>query len=253
MVFYFSGTGNSEYVARTISESFGDKCVFIPEVMNEDKSFELSDGERLGFVFPVYSWGIPEFVADFISRISINNVSYVYFVCTCGDDTGMTKEQMSALAKDKGWHLSLGYSIQMPNTYVCLPGFDVDKPEIENNKLSNAKNKLDEALLHIRNYDDGCFDTLPGDFAWVKSKVVRPLFNKCLITAKPFHTTDACIHCGMCVSECPMKNIKLDENTSKPEWGDNCVGCLRCYHFCPTNSVQFGRFTNGKGQYRYKK
>ena len=253
MIFYFSGSGNSEYVANTISEALGDKCVFIPDVLDSDGTYELSDGERLGFVFPVYAWGVPEFVADFISHVSVKGADYVYFVCTCGDDTGKTKEQMLDIARRKNWHLCLGYAVQMPNTYVCLPGFDVDDEDLEKRKLANVKLKLEEIILHLRNYDKDCFETLPGDFAWLKSAVIRPLFNKCLITAKPFHTDGKCIHCGKCVKECPMENIKLSEEISTPQWGDKCVGCLRCYHLCPAQTIQYGTFTKGKGQYCYKK
>lgn len=253
MIFYFSGSGNSEYVANTISEALGDKCVFIPDVLDSDGTYELSDGERLGFVFPVYAWGIPDFVAEFMSRLYIKGADYVYYVCTCGDDTGKTKEQVCNIAKSRGWNISLGYAVQMPNTYVCLPGFDVDDEDLEKRKLANAKLKLEEIILHLRNYDKDCFETLPGDFAWLKSAVIRPLFNKCLITAKPFHTDGKCIHCGKCVKECPMENIKLSEETSTPQWGDKCVGCLRCYHLCPAQTIQYGTFTKGKGQYCYKK
>lgn len=253
MIFYFSGSGNSEYVAQYLSTSFGDKCIFIPDVLTDDVTYELAEGERLGFVFPVYAWGVPEFVADFISHVSVKGADYVYFVCTCGDDTGKTKEQMLDIARRKNWHLCLGYAVQMPNTYVCLPGFDVDADDLEKSKLTKSKVKLEEIVVHLQNYDRGCFDTLPGGLAWLKSAVIRPLFNKCLITAKPFHVTDGCIHCGRCERECPMKNIKLSTEDSMPKWGQKCVGCLRCYHLCPSNSVQFGTFTKGKGQYCYKK
>ena len=164
-----------------------------------------------------------------------------------------SKEQMLDIARRKNWHLCLGYAVQMPNTYVCLPGFDVDADDLEKSKLTKSKVKLEEIVVHLQNYDKGCFDTLPGGLAWLKSAVIRPLFNKCLITAKPFHVTDGCIHCGRCERECPMKNIKLSTEDSMPKWGQKCVGCLRCYHLCPSNSVQFGTFTKGKGQYCYKK
>ena len=253
MIFYFTGSGNSEYVANALSVALGDRCVFIPDVLEVDVTYELADGERLGFVFPVYAWGVPEFVAKFVASLRVKGAEYVYFVCTCGDDTGKTKEQMLDIARSRNWNVALGYAVQMPNTYVCLPGFDVDAPEVEKQKLSNAKVRMDEVILHLKNYDRGCFDTLPGAMAWFKSAVARPFFNKYLITAKPFHSQDNCIHCGRCEKECPMGNIKLSAVSSRPEWGERCVGCLRCYHLCPTNSIQYGTFTKGKGQYCYKK
>lgn len=253
MVFYFTGSGNSGYIAKTISDSLGDKCIFIPEVIDSNNTFELSDGERLGFVFPVYSWGIPEFIADFIKKLTVTGVGYVYFICTCGDDTGKTKEQFLSLAKLKGWQTRLGYAVQMPNTYVCLPGFDVDPEDLELRKANSAEKKLQEIIKHLKNYDEGVFDTLPGIFPGLKSSVIRPLFNKVLVTSKYFHTNDNCKKCGKCVQSCPMNNIIFASDSGYPLWKDKCVGCLRCYHICPANSIQFGIFTKGKGQYCSKK
>ncbi len=249
MIFYFTGTGNSEYVAKSMSNALGDECLFIPEVLDLKDTYKLKQGERLGFVFPVYSWGIPEFIIDFIKQIKVDGVSYVYFVCTCGDDTGRTKEQFVAIAGTKGWTVQLGYAIQMPNTYVCLPGFDVDSKDVVCKKTQNAATRLHEIIQHVQRYDVNIFDTLPGTMPWFKSSVIRPVFNKVLITSKFFHTNDSCIKCRKCVTECPMHNIYFDEQQSKICWHDCCVGCLRCYHICPTNSVQFGAFTKGKGQY----
>ena len=253
MVFYFTGSGNSKYVAETISEDLNESCVFIPDILDGNNTFDLFEGERLGFVFPVYSWGIPEFMVDFIRKVNVTNVNYVYFVCTCGDDTGKTKEQFISLVKSRGWNVQLGYAIQMPNTYVCLPGFDVDAKDVELDKLNNADKRLSEVIGHIKNYDKDLFDTLPGTMPWIKSAVIRPLFNKVLVTSRYFHTNNTCKKCGKCVVECPMKNIILSPDNGHPIWQDKCVGCLRCYHICPTNSIQFGAFTKGKGQYCYKK
>ena len=38
----------------------------------------------------------------------------------------------------KGWRCAAGYSVTMPNTYVSLPGFDVDDEDVETRKVHNA-------------------------------------------------------------------------------------------------------------------
>ncbi|MBQ1741762.1 MAG: 4Fe-4S binding protein, partial [Oscillospiraceae bacterium] len=35
----------------------------------------------------------------------------------------------------------------------------------------------------------------------------------------------------------------------RPAWQGHCVHCMGCYHQCPTNAVQYGKLTQGKGQY----
>lgn len=250
MVFYFSGTGNSRWVAETLAARLDDKAVSVTDVDGDDAWLEIRKDERLGFVFPVYAWGMPEYFESFINKMRVKNVGYVYFVCTCGDDTGKTREQFISVAGRKGWKVSSGYSVRMPNTYVCLPGFDVDKPELERAKREDAERRVEWIAGQVMSCVDGEFDVFPGAVPWLKSRVVRPLFNKLLITSRPFRVTDKCVECGKCANVCPAKNIRMRK---RPVWDDKCLGCLRCYHSCPVNAVQFGPFTKGKGQYLFEK
>ena len=72
MVFYFSGCGNSEHVAETLAAGLNDNLVFIPEAAREGRyKYELADGESLGFVFPIYAWGPPKLVMDFVEKMTV--------------------------------------------------------------------------------------------------------------------------------------------------------------------------------------
>lgn len=48
---------------------------------------------------------------------------------------------------------------------------------------------------------------------------------------------DSCIACGMCVSLCPMKSIKI-ENLKAQINSKTCCGCLECQEACPTQSIK---------------
>ncbi|WP_040758139.1 hypothetical protein [Ruminiclostridium papyrosolvens] len=55
MIFWFSGTGNSLYIAKSIAQQNDTKLVSITSAVNsEAEIFEyyLEDGEIIGFVFP---------------------------------------------------------------------------------------------------------------------------------------------------------------------------------------------------------
>jgi flavodoxin len=52
MLFYFSGTGNTRWVAEFLAQELNDRLRFIPDEIGGDMHYVLKDGERLGFVFP---------------------------------------------------------------------------------------------------------------------------------------------------------------------------------------------------------
>ena len=59
MIFYFTGTGNSLYAAQKLSDE-GEQIVSMVDALRS-KAFHytLSEGEKLGFVFPVYFYRCP--------------------------------------------------------------------------------------------------------------------------------------------------------------------------------------------------
>lgn len=250
MIFYFSGTGNSAWVAQYVAKGLNDTLKFIPDEFSSGKHYVLRERERLGFIFPCYAWGVPTFVETFIRQIEVENVSYVYFVVTCGDDTGMTGSIFCKDVAKKGWYCMLGRAVVMPESYVCLPGFDTDPVDRERSKVAAAHVRVEQIVEDIVDGRGG-FDTIPGRFAWIKSKIIRPLFNYCLITPRLFKSTDKCVGCGKCVTSCAFHNIKLD-HSKHPVWNSRCVQCMHCYHACPTHAIEWGAFTKNKGQYLFK-
>lgn len=93
MIFYFSGTGNSRWVAESLGKRLEDAVEDIADVKIEKEEYTLPEGEILGFVFPVYAWAPPTIVMDFISLLRLSSApKYVFFVCTCGDDSGKTAD-----------------------------------------------------------------------------------------------------------------------------------------------------------------
>ena len=65
MIFYFSGTGNSKWIANQLSKEQKEDLVFIPDALRSGVlEFCLKEEETIGFVFPIYSWAPPEIVLN---------------------------------------------------------------------------------------------------------------------------------------------------------------------------------------------
>lgn len=245
MIIWFSGTGNSRLVAEGLSDCLRDSSLVR---INADAPDVLSvpEGESVIWVFPVYSWGVPPVVRKYIRRLTINGGARHFMVCTCGDDCGLTYDMWRKLIRRRGWCAGGGFSVEMPNTYVSLPGFDVDSPEVVRKKLDACGERIKIVGRAIR-VGSRIDTTVRGKFAWFKTRIIYPFFMRFLMSPKPFHYTDACVECGKCVRICPLGNIVMEK--AGPKWGKDCAGCLACYHVCPHYAVQYGKRTRGKGHY----
>ena len=247
MIFYFSGVGNSAWVAKRLAASLNDRVLAIADEMNKEVVYTPQEGESVGFVFPVYGWEPPKIMLDFIAHMQMKKPEYLYFVCTCGDDTGKTGKIFTQAIRTKGWNCQAGYSVTMPDTYVCLPGFDVDKEDELKRKMENAAARVDFIANDLKGRPvQRVYNCLEGAFPNVKTYVLGGLFRALLMSPKPFKATDACTACGLCAKKCPVHNILVD---GKPQWGTNCTMCLACYHVCPHHAIEYGKRTKGKGQY----
>ena len=248
MIFYFSGTGNSLYVARHLADELGEKLC--PMTLGIPSRGDLK-GAAVGLVFPVYAWGIPNVVARFVQKISTirENLegAFLYAVMTCGDDMGYADE---VLEKALGRKLDAAFSVLMPDVYVCLPGFDVDSKEECKEKFAKEKETVPEIAACVKERKQ-VRRLKRGPFPRTKTYIIRPLFNRYLVTDKYFRVdASRCISCGRCSKMCPVGNIIVDEI---PHWQSHCTGCLACYHACPHHAINFGKMTQKKGQYNLMK
>lgn len=59
MILYFSGTGNSEYVARRLAHATGDEIRNLFPAIRSGKSAPLCSEKPWVLVVPTYAWRIP--------------------------------------------------------------------------------------------------------------------------------------------------------------------------------------------------
>lgn len=250
MILYFSGTGNTRYVAESLANLLDEQALFIPETLASSVRFS---GRHLIFCFPVYSWGVPPLVLDYIRDLSDGFVkavadsgAAVSMVCTCGDEVAETPEMFVRVMSARGLEVKGLWSVTMPNDYVLLPGFDVDPRDVEDRKLDSSAGRIKEIAVMLQ-HGEYRSDFTRGSKPHLKSRLIYPLFRRWGINPRRWHVSQECVGCGRCVKACPMHNVKLV--TGKPQWGRDCVSCTACYHHCPTHAISYGRFTDGKGQY----
>lgn len=264
MILYFTGTGNSRAVARRLGELLGERVEPITPDMRQGRTVDVGGSRRLIWVFPVYSWGVPPYVLSVMRGIGLADSGLTHHgVMTCGDDCGLADRMWRKAVVSRGWVDGCVMSVQMPNNYVALPGFDVDSKQLEDKKLTAYPARVGqvaEAIAEAEISGRKITDIVRGSMAWFKSRLIYPWFTSHLMDPGRFAVSDACIACGKCHRSCPLGNItmqvqdtgnQVDTKRELPAWGGDCAGCLGCYHVCPAHAISFTRFTLHKGQYLY--
>lgn len=250
MIYYFSAEGNSEFVARRLAGLLHDKAARVTD-MDMPEPFA---GERVGLVFPVHGWGVPLPMLRFIRTHGemLAQSDYVWGCMTCGDDCGLTHEQLAREIEKVGGRLSSAYSVTMPNTYLLMPGFSLDDRNVVSKKLRASIGAIDRVASGVT---AGAHETLvnKGAMPWLKSRVLYPLFVRYKPRGKKWHCNrQACVRCGICATTCPQDNISYGSD-GFPQWGNDCISCLGCYHNCPKRAIDYGRVTRRHGQYTFNK
>ena len=249
MILYFTGTGNSRYVARKIAEEINDEVVSINQLIKQESKDELiSINKPFIFVCPTYAWRLPKVVTEFIRKTKFSGSNKVYFIMTCGEDTAKAINYIQKLCDDKGWELKGMAEIKMPENYIAL--FPIPDKETSKKIIQESDKLIYKISSDIRNENNFNIIAPSGLNGTIKSGITNIAFYKFIVHAKGFYSTNQCIGCGKCVNLCPLNNISL--KNEKPTWKNKCTHCMACICGCPTKAIEYKNKTQNKERYYLK-
>ena len=242
MIFYFTGTGNSQMVAETIAECNGDTLVSIASAMKAERyDYTIDMNESVGFVMPTYYYGIPIQIPEFIEKLNFNNKPrYVWTCLTCDGLTAGAGAMLAQVLRSRDWMPNARFSCPVLNNAVVmghqLPVSNVDM------LLDRAQKRAVNIAAYVKERRTGSFDDCAGmgaDYITAQNYGAYKNGRK----TKHFRTTDSCIGCGVCALECPASAIEIRDGVAN--WvKERCYYCLRCINNCPENAITFNHQDN---------
>ena len=247
MIFCFSGTGNSRYIAKRLSEALGDTVTDLNAKIRAHDHTPVETGKDAIFVTPTYAWRIPRVVSEWLAETELTGAERIRFVMDCGSEIGNAAEYNRRLAERKHLLYMGTAQIIMPENYIAM--FGAPDNEEARSIVKKAEPSIDAAAACIR-----AGESFPAPrcslYDRFMSAAVNPIFYPFFVKANAFRVSDACVACGRCAESCPMNNIRLADG--KPVWGKECTHCMACICYCPAGAIEYGKKSLGQPRYRFE-
>ena len=115
MVLYFTGTGNSRYLARRIAEGLEMPLYDLNACIKAGDTAPVQTGRDVVLVTPTYAWRIPRVVSEWLDKTALTGAERIWFVMDCGSEIGNAPRQIPAVAGSR----KIKYH-GCPSFFVCF-------------------------------------------------------------------------------------------------------------------------------------
>jgi len=266
-IYYFSGTGNSLYVARELQKKISNSSLIPIIRLLHKKDIIKTNAEAIGLVFPVHALTIPIAVKRFLKKVDISTAEYIFAIATRGATFFRGFELIDKLLarKKKQLHahfiLTMGLNDPKHKSYKSPNADEIAKLE---GVVQKRLNTIQNIIINRRISREKDTEYTAGfsyhpliNFLLEKTVLWGMAFSEYIGGVNYFYTDDKCTGCGICEEICLAQKIKIRDK--RPVWQKKvfCYMCYACINFCPVKAIQINSipgvksFTTTSGRYSH--
>lgn len=250
VIFYFSGTGNTWWVAKTLAGELRLRGVEIQSFSIEQVSITaadrlIADYEAVGFAYPVYGSDLPKVMKDFISGLAPVNGRTAFVFCTQWMWSGDGARVGAEMLQNRGFAIKWAEHFCMPNN-ICVTVTSFLPYTNDQRKLAR---RLAKTAVKIKRFAGQLAQGKPflrgfSRIGQLSGNIQRVPFRKMFERLRDDIGIDTgrCNYCGACVHLCPSGNLVLEGRDFITK--GTCILCVRCYSFCPQTAITYMRKTH---------
>lgn len=238
IIFYFTGTGNSLYIARQLAEE-NTELLSIPQMVKQGK-YEF-EADEIGIVYPIYGHMPPNMVRRFIQKANLK-ADYLFAVLTYGNRKCNAVEIWDEVSRQAGKRFDYIGTIIMVDNW--LPNFDMNEQMKIDKHIPENLQKITADINGGQHWHEPVTEEERQQHqGFMQRSGLDPEVGFLIKSEKSFTVTDACIDCGICTYVCPRGNYELTSRGVKMS-GD-CEFCFACIQNCPQKAIQFRKSEDG--------
>jgi len=251
-IFFFSGTGNTWWVASHLAEAlsiqgFNAESHSIEQVSSSQVVGIIERAAILGLGYPIYGSDAPLIMQEFIRNLPVvESPKPMLIFVTQGIWSGDGAYFLRSQIEEKGYQIRWAVHFNMPGNIA------LDCGAVLNFFFSSMNAKPQKALERVQRLAK----RVAQDRVWIMGR--SPVLSIGWMQRIPYRKTlhlwqsgvlsvepEQCDGCERCERLCPVGNIRMEADL--PNFGDQCNLCLRCFNYCPQLAVlAFGKPFNEK-------
>jgi ferredoxin len=248
IVYYFSGTGNSENVALWMADIANEMEIevnLINIAKTERRHIESPDSCALvAFVSPIHGFNYPPVMLNFLLHFPKGQNKVLLMNTRAGmligkwitpGLTGIAFYFAALILKLKGYSIRSMFPVDLPSNWISVhPGLNERTVkylhERNQEKVYRFARKVLVGGSDYRGVREIIQDTLIAPISLGYYFIGRFFF------AKTYYASADCNNCDLCIKDCPVKAIKKVDN--RPFWTFNCESCMHCMSNCPMRAIE---------------